>query len=100
MRSSRCQGSACALRRSSSACDSFGPIRRMTNRPRFSEKMVLLKEEIQCSNIIGLDSQLVGPLLKRFKDCLDKTVKRLQIVRVIELCLVHVSVQPLPILCA
>jgi hypothetical protein len=38
MRFSRCQGTACALRRSSSASDSFGPIRRLTNRPRFSEK--------------------------------------------------------------
>jgi len=41
MRSSRCQGAAGALRRSSSASDSFGPIRRMTNRPRLSKKMEL-----------------------------------------------------------
>ncbi len=44
----RCQGTASALRRSSSASDSFGPIRRLTNRPRFSKKMVLFEEEIQC----------------------------------------------------
>jgi hypothetical protein len=44
MRSSRCQGAACALRRSSSACDGFGPTRRITNRQRFSKKMVLFEE--------------------------------------------------------
>ena len=48
MRPSRCQGTACALRRSSSACDSLGPIRRMTNRPRLSEKLGLFEEKIQC----------------------------------------------------
>jgi hypothetical protein len=42
MRSSRRQGTACALRHSSSACDSFGPIRRTTNRPRFFENNLVL----------------------------------------------------------
>jgi site-specific recombinase XerD len=49
MRPSRCQGTAAPCVVSSSACDSVEPTRRITNRPRFSKKMVLFEKKIQYS---------------------------------------------------
>ncbi len=58
MRSSRCQGSAAPCVVSSSACDSFGPIRPMTNHPRFSKKMVLFGGEDTMQDVGGIGARL------------------------------------------
>lgn len=39
-----------ALRRCSSACDSFGPIRALTNRPRVSKKIGCLRRKYNAGN--------------------------------------------------